>query len=203
MKLYSSRQGSNPKRVRIFLAEKNVQLPTVDLDFMKDEQRAPEFLEVNSLGKAPVLVLDDGTIITESVAICRFVEEVHPEPVLFGADRKSRALIEMWIRRAELELVRPCADVVQHSIEFFADNVEQVPDFAAAQRRNAVKKFTWLNEEMGSKPFLAGNEFSMADIVAITAVDLAGMMKIEIPEYLENLNAWIGRITSRESYTAS
>ncbi len=202
MQLYSSQLGSNPKRVRMFLAEKDVQLPTTDLDFMKDEHRAPDFLAINSLGKAPALIMDDGTVITESVAICRFVEEFHPEPPLFGTDAKSRALIEMWIRRAELELVRPCSDVVQHTAEFFADKVDQNAEFAASQRELAGKKFAWLDGEIGGRDFLAGNAFSMADIVAISACDLARMMKIDIPEDLENVHAWIGRVTSRPSYSA-
>ena len=202
MQLYSSQLGSNPKRVRMFLAEKDIKLPTTDLDLLKGEQDAPDYLAINSLAKAPALVLDDGTVITESVAICRFVEEHHPEPPMFGADAKSRAITEMWIRRAELELVRPCSDVVQHTVELFADKVDQNAEFAASQRELAGKKFAWLDKEIAGRDFLAGKAFSMADIIAITACDLAKMVKIEIPENLEHVQSWMARVMSRPSYSA-
>lgn len=203
MKIYGSKNGSNPKKVRIFLAEKKLEIPTVNLDFFKNEQRSPEYLKINSLGTAPTLVLDDGTVITESVAICRYLNELHPDPALFGTDALSRAKVEMWSRRVELELSLPCAAVVQHTVDFFADKITQVPAYADAQRVRAAQRFRWLNEGMADgRDFIAGDTYSMADIIAITAVSLAKMMKIEIAEDLVNVHRWHERVAARPSYDA-
>ena len=203
MKIYGSKNGSNPKKVRIFLAEKKLDIPTVNLDFFKDEQRSPEYLKINSLGTAPALVLDDGTVITESVSICRYLNELHPDPPLFGVDALSRAKVDMWSRRVELELSLPCAAVVQHTVDFFAEKITQVPAYADAQRAHAAQRFRWLDNEMADgRDFIAGNTYSMADIIAITAVSLARMMKIEIAEDLSNVHGWHERVAARPSFNA-
>jgi glutathione S-transferase len=203
MKIYGSKNGSNPKKVRIFLAEKNLDIPTVNLDFFKNEQRSPEYLKINSLGTAPSLVLDDGTAITESVAICRYLNDLHPDPPLFGTDALSRAQVEMWSRRIELELSLPCAAVVQHTVDFFADKITQVSAYADAQRAHAAQRFRWLNNEMADgRDFIAGDAYSMADIIAITAVSLAKMMKIGIAEDLTNVHGWHERVAARPSFSA-
>ena len=203
MKIYGSKNGSNPKKVRIFLAEKKLDIPTVNLDFFKNEQRSPEYLKINSLGTAPSLVLDDGIVITESVAICRYLNELHPDPPLFGTDALSRAHVDMWSRRLELELSLPCAAVVQHTVDFFAEKITQVPAYADAQRAHAAQRFRWLNNEMADgRDFIAGDTYSMADIIAITAVSLAKMMKIEIAEDLRNVHGWHERVAARPSFNA-
>ncbi len=201
MKLYTGKAGSNPKKVAIFLKEKGVEVPTQLFDMMAFEQRQPDFLKINSLGTLPVLELDDGTIITESVAICRYFEELHPAPALFGTDPVSKALVEMWCRRVEIEVHNVCAQVVQHSAEFFKDKVQQVPEYAQNQRALAPKKFAWLNEEMSDgREFIAGDFFSMADIIGFTGTGLAQMLKIELPDDLTHFHAWHQRISARPAF---
>lgn len=133
MKLYQG-DGPNSYRVRIFMAEKGVEVPMVRIDLDKGEHRSPQFLKLNSLGQIPVLELDDGTVITESIAICRYLENVHPEPPLFGHDPISRAKVEMWNRRMEQQIFATVGNVVLHSDPFFKERHTQVPAFAEAQR---------------------------------------------------------------------
>src|SRR4051812_22855185 len=133
--------GPNSYRVRIFMAEKGVDLPRVAVDFQKGEHKSPEFLKLNSLGQIPVLVLEDGTVITESVAICRYLEELHPEPPLFGVGPVGRARVEMWNRRAEHVAMGTVGDYALHTLEFFKDRLPQHPAFGEAQKLNAPKKW--------------------------------------------------------------
>lgn len=201
MKLYTGKAGSNPKKVAIFLKEKGIDVPSQLLDMFKFEQRQPAFLQKNSLGTLPVLELDDGTIITESLAICRYFEAVHPEPALFGTDAVSKAKVEMWCRRVELEVHNVCGQVVQHTAEFFKDKVTQIPEYAAAQRELAARKFAWLNDEMSDgREFIAGDFFSMADIIGFTGTGLAQMLKIDLPDTLTHFHAWHGRISARPAF---
>ena len=202
MKLYNSLAAPNPKRVRVFLAEKGLEIPTVNIDFEKDEQRAPDFLKINSLGLVPALVLDDGTVLTESVAICRYLDELHPDPPLFGTDAPSRAQVEMWNRRMEMEVFRHCGDVAQHTFQFFADKITQVPAYAEAQRTKAAERFRWLDGEIAGRDYIAGAQFTMADIIGITAYNLAKMIEIEIGDDLDNLNGWFERVSARPSFNA-
>ena len=203
MKLYLSDRGSNPQKVRIFLAEKNASVATEMFDFMAGDHRRPEYLKINSLGKLPALVLDDGTVITESVAICRYLESLFPEPALFGTTPQQQALVEMWSRRIELEVSRPCVDVIQHSAPFFADTVVQNAEYAATQRDKALNAFVWLNNELDDgRPFLAGETFSMADIILITTVALADLLKISMADELTALHSWHARVQERPSYHA-
>ena len=201
MKLYTGTAGSNPKKVAIFLKEKGLDVPLQVLDMFKFEQRAPAFLQKNSLGTLPVLELDDGTIITESIAICRYFEAIHPEPPLFGTDPVTKAKVDMWCRRVELEVHNVCGQVVQHTAEFFKDKVTQIPEYAAAQRELATKKFSWLNDEMSDgREFIAGDFFSMADIIGFTGTGLAQMLKIDLPDRLTHFHAWHKRISARPAF---
>ena len=133
MRLYCG-DGPNSYRVRIFMAEKGIDVPQVRIDFEKDEHRSAEFLKLNSLGQIPVLVLGDGTVITESVAICRYLEELHPTPALFGPDPVERGKVEMWNRRVEFEVFGTIGNVALHTIELFKDRLVQFPAFAETQR---------------------------------------------------------------------
>ena len=121
MKLYDFALAPNPRRVRMYLAEKGIEVPTVQVNTREREQFSDAFQAVNPRGTVPVLVLDDGTVLTESVAICRYFEETHPEPPLFGRDAKEKAVIDMWNRRVEIECYAPAADVVRNSLEMFKD----------------------------------------------------------------------------------
>ncbi|CCE96375.1 gstA [Sinorhizobium fredii HH103] len=202
MKLHQG-MGPNSYRVRIFLKEKAIEVPMVEVDFAKGEHRAPDFLKLNSLGQIPVLELDDGTIITESVAICRYFEEAQPEPPLFGSDAVSRAKVEMWNRRAELVIFATIGNVALHSDAFFKDRLTQFPAFAETERQAVPKKWAWLDRELADgRPFLAGDNFSVADITAGVCGWLGEVFGMEIPASLENVQRWNERVRSRPSWNA-
>ena len=195
--------GPNSYRVHMFMAEKGIQLPLVRIDFGKMEHRSPEFLRLNSLGQIPVLVLDDGSVITESLAICRYLEELHPKPALFGATALEKAKIEMWNRRVELEIFATIGNVALHSDEFFKDRVTQFPAFAEAQRAAAPSKWAWLDREMADgRPFIAGDDFSMADIIGGVSSWLCEVFGMEIPASLTNIRRWDERVRARPSWNA-
>ena len=163
MKLYDAEAG-NAKRVRIFVAEKGIEIPREVLELGKDT-RTPEFLKINSLGEVPVLELDDGGVLTESIAICRYLESIYPDKPLMGRDAREQGQIEMWSQRIYSQLFMTIGLMVRHELPMFADIVEQVPEFAAAQRRAMPEKWRWLDYEMSDgRAFIAGDEFSFADV---------------------------------------
>lgn len=202
MKLYQG-MGPNSYRVRIFMAEKGIELPMVDVDFSKAEHRAPAFLALNSLGQIPVLELDDGAVITESVAICRYIEETHHEPQLFGSDAVSRARVEMWNRRAELVIFGTIGNVALHSDAFFKERLTQFPAFAETERQAVPKKWAWLDRELADgRAFLAGETFSIADITAGVCAWLGDVFGMEVPGDLANVQRWLERVRARPSFAA-
>ena len=202
MKLYQG-IGPNSYRVRIFMAEKGIELPLVNVDLTQWEHRKPEFLALNSLGQIPVLVLDDGTVITESVAICRYLEELHPVPPLFGADAVSRGTIEMWNRRIELQVFGTIGNVALHSEPLFKDRLVQFPAFGETQRKAVPEKWAWLDREMNDgRTFIAGEAFSVADITGAVASWLGEFFGMEIPASLSNVQRWKERVRSRPSWNA-
>ena len=157
MKLYNG-MSPNGARVGVFLAEKEIELATVNVDVMKGETLKPEFLKINSLGQVPVLELDDGTIIAESVAICRYLETLHPKPALFGESAKEQAQIEMWNRRIERHIFDTVGNVGMHEMPFFANHIEQMPEYAQSLRRRFGQKLAWLNDELSDgRPYVAGD----------------------------------------------
>ncbi len=202
MKLYNAAAPS-PRRVRIFLAEKGIEIPRVDLDLPGGETRRAAFRGKNRLCEVPLLELDDGTVITESQAICRYFEALHPDPSLFGRDPLERAKIDMWDRRMELEIMNTLGRIAQHSFSFFADKLTQVPAYAEAQRSDIAGKFAWLNEELSDgRPFVAGERFSVADITGMTAVMLADFVEVAIPAALPHLSRWNEVVRARPSWAA-
>ena len=202
MKLYVA-PGPNSYRVRIFMAEKAITLPLVELDYDKREHKSPEFLKLNSLGQVPVLTLDDGTVITESVAVCRYLEAAYPSSPLFGSNPASKGKIEMWNRRMENEVFATIGNVVLHTNEFFKERVTQVPEFAEAQRRAIPEKWNWLDREMSDgRPFLAGDEFSMADISGMVTLWISEVFGFEIPSGLAYVQRWNERLRQRPSWNA-
>lgn len=195
--------GPNSYRVRIFLAEKGIDLPRVEVDLMKGEHKAPAFLRLNSLGQVPVLVLGDGTVITESLAICRYLEALHPAPPLFGHDPVECGKVEMWNRRAEAEIFGTIGNVALHSEAMFKDRLTQFPELAASERKAAPAKWAWLDREIADgRPFLAGENFSVADITAAVAAWLGDFFGMAIPEELVNVQRWRQRVTGRPSWNA-
>lgn len=202
MRLYCG-IGPNSYRVRIFIAEKGIDVPKVEVDLMKGEHKAPEFLKLNSLGQIPVLELDDGTVISESVGICRYLEELHPAPALFGGTAAERGRVEMWNRRVEIELFGTVGNVALHSDPMFAGRLTQFPEFAETQRALAPEKWRWLDHEMADgRPFIAGDKFSVADITAAVVGWLGDYFGIEMPGDATNVKAWRERVQARPSWNA-
>jgi glutathione S-transferase len=202
MKIYNSPTAPNPRRVRVFLAEKGVQVPYEDVDIGKAVNRQPEFRKKNPMAGVPVLELDDGTCIAESVAICRYFEELHPEPNLFGVGAKERAEVDMWNRRMEFNLLQPIADTFRQRHEFFKGRIRQVPEYADVQRLNAEDSLKWLDGELASRKFIAGDRFTIADITAMIAVDFGRVSKIAIQPDQKNLARWHAEVSARPSAKA-
>ncbi|HTJ03058.1 MAG TPA: glutathione S-transferase family protein [Methylovirgula sp.] len=199
MKLYDTARAPNPRRVRIFLAEKGIAIPMEEIDFGKAEQKGEAFSAINPLQQTPVLVLDDGTVLSESVAICRYVEELHPEPPLFGVDRLGRALVEMWQRRIEFHLFQPVMLTFRHSHPAAAKMGQvQIPELAESSKARTLDFLTHLDSELRKQPFIAGEHFSIADITALVAVDFMRPARITMPP-LDNIKRWRGEVAARPS----
>ena len=202
MQLYDSAMAPNPRRVRIFLAEKGITLPVVAMDIGKAENRQPPFLAKNPLGGLPVLELDDGTCIAESVAICRYFEEIQPEPRLMGTSASDRALVEMWQRRMELELFRNATGCFQNTHAFFKGRIPQVPEYGEVCRNAARARLAWLDGELSSRPFVAGERYTIADITALCAIDFGRVSDIRIAPEQKHLQRWYDAVSSRPSAKA-
>jgi glutathione S-transferase len=202
MKIYNSSTAPNPRRVRVFLAEKGIQVPYEEVDIVNAVNRSAEFRRKNPMAAVPVLELDDGTCIAESVAICRYFEALQPEPPLFGIDPKDRAIVEMWNRRMEFAVLIPIADAFRQRHDFFKGRIRQVPEYAEAQRLNAEDSLQWLDSELASRRFIAGDRFTIADITAMVAIDFGRVSKIAIRSGQKNLARWYGEVSSRPSAKA-
>jgi glutathione S-transferase len=201
MKLYNTPMPApNPRRVRIFLAEKGVSVPLVDVALQKGEHRAAEHVARNSLGQTPVLELDDGTCLSETVAICRYLERLHPEPAMFGRDALEEAQVEMWVRRVEFQLMGPAGNFWRHAHPFTARVVvPQYKEFGEANRGAYERALMWLDGELEGREFIAGEVFTMADICALSTVDFAGWIGLKVPEAAEHVRAWHARVSGRPS----
>jgi glutathione S-transferase len=203
MKIYDFKGAPNPRRVRIFLAEKTADMVYVQVDIFAGHNRAPEFLSKNPLGGLPVLEFDDGTYLAESVAICRYFEGIYPEPPLMGINPKDAAFVEMWNRRMELELFGPLSTALLHSHPMFKERMQQFPEFAATQREHALKRAEWLDSLLAQREFVAGDRYTIADITAQVAVDFAQQFGVmQIPEHARHLKRWHQAVSKRPSAQA-
>ena len=202
MKLYDSSMAPNPRRVRVFLAEKGIQVPSVQVDIGKAENREAAFLAKNPLGGVPALELDDGTVISESVAICRYFEEIQPNPPLMGTDAKDRAIVEMWSRRTELEVARPIMQTFQNTHAFFKGRIPQVPEYGEVCRAHATKRLEWIDAELAKREFIAGPRYTIADITLLIGIDFGRVVKIGIQPAQKNLARWYEAVSSRPSAKA-
>jgi len=202
VKLYDAKLAPNPRRVRIFLAEKGVEVPSVQVDIARAENREPEHLARNPLGGVPVLELDDGRFLSETVAICRYFEGLHPEPPLLGTDPTDAAFVEMWQRRMELEVFAPIAQVFRNTHEFFAGRIEQVPAWGEACRRVALARLGWLDRELAGREFVAGDRFTIADITALCGIDFGRVTGIRIDPEWKDLQRWHEAVSARPSASA-
>jgi glutathione S-transferase len=203
MKLYNENNPApNPRRVRMFLAEKGLSIPLVHVPMRQGAHKSAEFVAKNSLGQVPVLELDDGSTLSESIAICRYLEELHPTPTLFGENAWQRAQVEMWSRRIEFGLMSRIGAVWVNTHRFTAHLGTQYKDYGEASRERALKSMHWLNDELEGREFIAIGRYSMADIVALTTLDFGTFIGIKMPEQLANLHAWHARVSARPSAAA-
>ena len=203
MKLYDGGRAPNPRRVRIYLAEKGIAVPLVPVDMGAMGHYAPEIAERNPLRRLPVLELDDGTAISETIAICRYFEEGQPDPPLFGTDRKGRALVEMWQRRLEFHLLLPIANVFRHTHPAMVEwEVPQIADFAEANRPKVVEALRWIDRELARREWIAGDGFTVADITGAVALDFLKPARLGIPEECANVRRWHESLKARPSYAA-
>jgi glutathione S-transferase len=205
MKLYDENMPApNPRKVRIYLAEKGLTVPTERVRMMKREHKSDDFLKKNALGQLPVLALDDGTFLSESVAICRYFETLHPAPPLFGTGAREQAFVEMWLRRAEFRLWSPMGQVwINDDPRTAIVNPTQFPEYGKKNRKLVEHAMTWLDGELADgRAWLAGDVYSMADIVLLCGIDFAKFVNMDMPENANHLRAWHTRATARPSANA-
>jgi len=202
MKLLDSRLAPNPRRVRIFLAEKGIEVPTEQVDIASAENRKDPFLSVNPMAGVPVLELDDGRHLAESVAICRYFEGQKPEPPLMGVDPVDAAFVEMWNRRMEIELFTNIAAPFRHTHEFFEGRIRQVPEWGEACREIALERLAWLDDVLADREFIAGERFTIADITALCGIDFGRVSNIRIQPEQKNLQRWHELVSARPSASA-
>jgi glutathione S-transferase len=192
----------NPRRVRIFLAEKGIDLPETRVQMNKREHKTPEFRAKNSMGQLPTLELDDGTCISETVAICRYFEETQPDPPLFGTTPVEKALVDMWVRRVEFTVMMPVGSFWRHAHPYTAALLTQFKEFGESNRETYKGAQKWLNRELADKAFLAGGTYTVADICLLTTVDFADWIGLPLEPEFEALKAWHGRVSARPSSQA-
>jgi glutathione S-transferase len=202
MKLYDGGRAPNPRRVRIFLAEKGLSVPMEKIDLAALQHKSAEFTALNPLQRVPVLVLDDGTVITESIAICRYFEGLRPQPALFGRGALEAALVEMWNRRVELNLYMAVSAVFRHLHPAMRELEDQIPEWGEANKPRVMDFLALLNRELKDRLFLAGDHYSVADITMLVAIDLMKPAKLAMPEGMVNIQRWHAQVSERPSTTA-
>lgn len=204
MKFYNS-VGPNPQMVRIFMAEKGFDVPRVEVDLRGGENRREPYLKVNPAGQCPALELDDGTVIAEITAICEYVDEVKKDtPSLIGDTAEERANTRMWVRRIDLNILEPALNGFRFSqgLKFFQDRVHCIPEAADGLKETAKKKLAWLDGLLGSKPFIAGDKLTMADIQLYPFLEFLAKVGQPLDPANKNLTAWMERMKARPSASA-
>jgi glutathione S-transferase len=199
----SPNPAPNPRRVRIFLAEKNVRVPTAPVSITAGEHKGADYLAVNPYGQTPSLALDNGVVLTESVAICRYIEGLHPEPPLFGRGALNVAQVDMWTRRVELRLMTPLSMVWAHTHPFTARVVKpQYTEFGESQRPRVVSAMKEFDRALQGREWLDGERYTIADIVLLTTMDFATFVGVPMPDDLAALKEWHDRASARPSAAA-
>ena len=193
----------NPRRVRIYLAEKGLSVPIKTMSIIAADHKAEDFVAKYPPGQLPVLELDDGRMIGESIAICRYFEALHPEPPLFGTDPLAMAEIEMWSRRVEFTLMNPIGQIWMHTHPFTARVVvPQYTEYGESNRPKALAAMRRFDQALSAGAFLAGQNYSIADIVLLTTIDFAGFIGVPVPQDLTALIDWHSRVSVRPSASA-
>lgn len=202
MILHDLSAGMHPRRVRIFMAEKGLSIERREVDAAGGANAMPDFLRLNPLGKLPVLELDDGSVIAESLAICRYLEASHPQPPLMGTTPQASAHTEMWTLRMDHELSQPIALAFMHSSDFHRGRVEQVPEVASWARNRALQTMAWLDGELAERSHIAGDNYTLADIVAQCACVLGKAVGLRIPPEMTYLSRWFTQVSARPTARA-
>jgi glutathione S-transferase len=203
MKIYEMKRAPNPRRVRMFLAEKNIPMEYVELDLAKGEHMTPEFALKNPMKKVPVLEFDDGSTLSESIAICRYFEELQPEPPLMGTTPREKADIEMWMRHLEFSFFLPTGMCFQHSSGYFAKFRKTFPEWGEENRTSVLKFLDYLEQHLATHQYLLGDTFTIADISALCTLDFNKVNDIRLdPEKQPNLQRWYQEVSSRPSARA-
>lgn len=205
MKLYQSDKAPNPRRARVFMVEKGVdmsQVEIINLDIMAAENLTDDYKKKNPLGGVPTLELDNGTCIAESMAISRYFEEIQPEPPLMGRGAEDKAIVEMWNRRMELNLLLPVAMAFRNISGAFKDREKCSTEFGEISLERATQIFGFLNKHLANSEYIAGDNFSVADITALCTVDFARVVKLRIGEDQTHLKRWHDSVSARESAKA-
>jgi glutathione S-transferase len=204
MKLYNS-IGPNPRVVRMFMAEKGIDLPKVEVDLRGGENRREPYLKVNPSGQCPALELDDGTILAEVTAICEYLDEVNKgTPSLIGDTPAARAATRMWTRRVDLNIVEPALNGFRFAegLKMFQNRVHCIPAAADDLKATAREKLAWLEGQMAGKTYIAGSKLSLADIFLFPMLDFLKTVGQGIDPAHKNLNAWYDRMKARPSAAA-
>jgi glutathione S-transferase len=203
MKIIEEPRAPNPRRVRVFLAEKGIKVDSEPVSLMARAHKTEAFHQLNPFEQVPVLVLDDGATITESVAICRYFEELQPMPALFGASPREKADIEMWNRRAELGLFNPVTNCFRHTHPAMAELEQpQIAQWGEVNRARAVRTLELVDTVLRERPYIAGDAFSIADITLLVAVDFMKPARISRPAGLPGLERWYNLVAARPSAKA-
>ena len=202
MKIFETRTAPSPRRVRIFLAEKNIPIEYVQLDIEKGENLSAQFRAKNPIGKIPILQLDDGVCISEAASICRYFEEIQPEPSLMGTTPLEKAQIDMWQRQVESYLFMQVGMCFQHTTGYFKDRMTPIKEYGEVAGKNAVDFLEILERRLAESKFIAGETFSIADITALCAIDFARVVKLKIADEQQNLLRWYQSVSSRPSAKA-
>ena len=200
MHIIQTARAPNPRRVRIFLAEKAIEMRFEEMDLMASALKSEDFTKLNPWQRVPILVLDDGRVLAETIAICRYFEELHPQPALMGEGAFGRANVEMWQRRVEQGLFQSVAQVFRHLHPRMSHlEVPQVQAWGEANRVKVEDELVRLDKQLANSPFIAGDKYSIADITAFVAVEFMKPAKLEFSHSLRNITRWRGEISARPS----
>ena len=200
MHIIETRRAPNPRRVRIFLAEKGIDVRFEERDLMDEAFKTPAFTALNPWQRVPVLILDDGEVLTETVAICRYFEALHPAPPLFGEGALGRARVEMWQRRIELGLLAAVAHVFRHLHPRMSHlEVPQVAAWGEANKAKVDEELARLDARLSQSRYVAGDDFTIADITALVAIDFMKPAKLPLPETLTHVRRWYAGVSNRPS----
>ena len=209
MRFYDCETAPSPRRVRVFVAEKGIDIETVQVDLANGEQFSDEYRTINPDCVVPALQLDDGSCISEVGAICHYLEERYPEPTLLGASPEQRAATIMWNTKAEQQGLLACAEAFRNQAKGLKgraipgpDNYKQIPELAERGRQRVSAFLEKLDHQLAEHPFVAGEHYSMADITAMIVVDFATRLKIPVPASATSLQRWYDAVSARPSAAA-